>query len=246
MTRALFASMLAALILIAFFLGDALGLTPLGLALAFATAASAAFLAGLSTGPGQPAPPDVGEKADPLSGPLPNPLPEELAERYYANFLMPLRNALMRDTLTERQAVEPASQEFAMPERIQVLIPDTPSIRSALRDAVQSECRSVAIAPNQDARQFGIYLYSRAPFSAIVDVPTILHGPSSSLDSGRSARELYDRFADRLTALVERPSSERSSSEGEPSEDAPSEDPPTSEGLPVRVYRNVRSFPLSK
>ena len=230
MTRVLLASMLAALILIAFFLGDALGPTPLGLALAFAAAASAAVLAAFSTGSGQPAPPEEGEKADSLSGPLPDPLPEELAERYYANFLVPLRNALMRDALAERQALEPASQEFAMPERIQVLIPDTPGIRAALRDAVQSECRSVAIAPNQDARQFGIYLHSRAPFSAIVDVPTILHGPSSSLDSSRSARELYDRFADRLTALVERSSPESLSSES----------------LPVRVYRNVRSFPLSK
>jgi hypothetical protein len=168
-----------------------------------------------SNAPDYAPPPDAAPPAG-SDGELSNLLPEDLAERYYANFLVPIRQSLPGTRYADLGTV---------PERIQVLIPDGPNARNALRNAVRAECRSVAVTPDEYMRQFGIYVYSpgKATSGVIVDVPTILHGRASE-PSGLSAQALYDRFADHLRELIQQ----------EPSE-----------GMPISIHRNVQSFPLN-
>jgi len=144
--------------------------------------------------------------------------PEELAKRYYTNFLVPIRQSLPGTR---------ASDLGATPERIQVLIPDTPSSRNALRNTVRASCRSVAITPDQYARQFGIYFYSpgKARSGTIVDVPTILHGKAAESRGDISPGEFYGRFAQGLASLVQQEEEE---------------------GLDITIHRDVRSFPLNR
>lgn len=149
---------------------------------------------------------------------LSNLLPEELAERYYANFLVPIRQSLPGTR---------ASDLGAVPERIQVLIPDQPSSRNALRNTVRANCRSVAITPDQYARQFGIYFYSpgKARSGTIVDVPTILHGKTAENRTEVSPTDFYERFAQRLATLIQQEEED---------------------GLDITIHRDVRSFPLNR
>jgi hypothetical protein len=254
MSRPLLTGAIALCVLAAFGIGGAVGLTPAAIAGAVALAAAAAYLVEASgqradaTGapaaePSESSAPDASAPSPPNAAPqaevgsaepttgdhamgtdgesnenLSDLLPEELAERYYANFLVPIRQSLPGTR---------ASDLGAVPERIQVLIPDKPSSRNALRNTVRANCRSVAITPDKYARQFGIYFYSpgKARSGTIVDVPTILHGKTAEERSDLSPEDFYERFAQRLAALVQQ--------EGD-------------EGLDITIHRDVRSFPLNR
>jgi hypothetical protein len=254
MSRPLLSGAVALCVLVAFGIGGAVGLVPAAIAGAVALAAAAAYLVQASghradanaTPAAEPPPSEPASSvssseadttteaevvsAEPTTGDhamgtdgqssenLSNLLPEELAERYYANFLVPIRQSLPGTR---------ASDLGAVPERIQVLIPDTPSSRNALRNTVRANCRSVAVTPDKYARQFGIYFYSpgKAQSGTIVDVPTILHGKTAEGRSDLSAADFYERFAQRLATLVQQ-----------------EED----EGLDITIHRDVRSFPLNR
>lgn len=256
MSQPLLSGAVALCVLVAFGIGGAVGLVPAAIVGAIALAAAAAYLVQASghradaTGapaakPSEPSEPSASDaspppdadaspqaemvSAEPTTGDhamgtdgegnenLSNLLPEELAERYYANFLVPIRRSLPGTR---------ASDLGAIPERIQVLIPDKPSSRNALRNTVRANCRSVAITPDKYARQFGIYFYSpgKARSGTIVDVPTILHGKTAEGRMDLSPADFYERFAQRLATLVQQ-----------------EED----EGLDITIHRDVRSFPLN-
>ena len=257
MSRPLLSGAVALCVLVAFAIGGVVGLVPASVVGAVALAASAAYLvqasgqrAGAppasSAEPPPSATPDLSSTSDENDSPstpqagvvsaepttgdhamgtdgesnenLSNLLPEELAERYYANFLVPIRESLPGTR---------ASDFGAVPERIQVLIPDAPASRNALRNTVRANCRSVAITPDRYARQFGIYFYSpgKAQSGTIVDVPTILHGKTAENRADISPTEFYEKFAQRLATLIQE------------------ED---DEGLDITIHRDVRSFPLSR
>lgn len=117
---------------------------------------------------------------------------EALAERYYANFLRPVAEAMTES---------PGSDASA--DSVLVLIPTDPPTRRALSATVAGVAVRREVEPTDGGRRFGVYVYKSDATTQLVDVPSTLGGiEETSPEHPPDARYAYLQFADRLEQIV--------------------------------------------